>query len=48
MILTVKRVEFVSDRISFIILSSHWCDTVVFNSPSGDKSDDEKDIFMTN
>jgi hypothetical protein len=45
MILAVKRVEFVSGRISYIILSGHWCDTIVFNSPTEDKSDDEKDIF---
>jgi hypothetical protein len=44
MILAVKRVEFVSGRISYIILSGHQCDTVVFNSPTDDKSDDEEDM----
>jgi hypothetical protein len=40
MILAVKWVEFFSGRVLYIILSGHWCDTVVFNSPTEDKSDD--------
>jgi hypothetical protein len=27
----VKGVEFVSDRISYIILRGHWCDVIVLN-----------------
>jgi hypothetical protein len=28
----VKRVEFVSDRMSYIILRGHWCNIIVLNS----------------
>jgi hypothetical protein len=43
----VKRVEFVSDRISYILLSSCWCHIIVLNvhAPTGDKTDDVKDSF---
>jgi hypothetical protein len=27
----VKRVEFVNDRLSYIILRGHWCDVIVLN-----------------
>ena len=27
----VKRVEFVSDRISYIVLRGHWCNIIVLN-----------------
>jgi hypothetical protein len=30
-ILAVKRVEFVSDRMSYIILRGRWCDIIVTN-----------------
>jgi hypothetical protein len=35
----VKRVEFVSDRNSYIILRGRWCDIAVlnFHAPTGDK-----------
>jgi hypothetical protein len=38
----VKRVEFVSDRISYIILRGRWCDIIVLNvhAPTEDKIDD--------
>jgi hypothetical protein len=38
----VKRVEFVSDRMSYIILRGHWCHIVVLNvnAPTEDKTDD--------
>jgi hypothetical protein len=37
----VKRVEFVSDRISHIVLRCSWCKIVWnVNSPSEEKSDD--------
>ena len=43
----VKRVEFVSDRVSYIVLRGRWCNIVVLNvhAPSEDKSDDSKDSF---
>jgi hypothetical protein len=44
---TVKRVEFVSDRKSYIILRGRWCDIIVLNvhAPREDKNDDRKDSF---
>jgi hypothetical protein len=38
----VKRVEFISDRMSYIILRSRWCDIIVLNvhAPTEDKIDD--------
>jgi hypothetical protein len=43
----VKRVEFVSDRVSYIVLRGPWCNIIVLNvhAPSEDKSDDLKDSF---
>jgi exonuclease III len=43
----VRRVEFVSDRMSYIILRGRWCNIVVLNvhAPCEDKSDDVKDSF---
>ena len=43
----VKRVEFVSDRVSYIVLRGRWCNIIVLNvhAPSEDKSDDSKDRF---
>jgi hypothetical protein len=43
----VKRVEFVSDRMSYIILRGCWCDIVILNvhAPTEDKIDDMKDRF---
>jgi hypothetical protein len=40
----VKRVEFVSDRMSYIILRGRWCHTIVLNvhAPTEDKTDDVK------
>jgi hypothetical protein len=45
--LAVKRVEFVSDRISYITLKGRWCDIIVLNvhAPTEDKDDDIKDSF---
>jgi len=43
-----KRVEFVSDRVSYIVLSGRWCNIIVLNvhAPSEEKSDDDtKDSF---
>jgi hypothetical protein len=43
----VKRVEFVSDRMPYIILRGHWCDTIVLNvhAPTEDKIDEMKDSW---
>jgi hypothetical protein len=46
-ILAGKRVEFDSDRLSYIILRDHWCHITVLNvhAPTEDKIDDVKDNF---
>jgi hypothetical protein len=43
----VKRVEFVSDRVLYILMRGRWCNIIVLNvhAPSEDKSDDSKDSF---
>jgi hypothetical protein len=43
----VIRVEFVSDRMSYIILKGRWCNIIVLNvhAPTEDKDDDIKDSF---
>jgi hypothetical protein len=43
----VKRVEFVSDRMSYIILRGRWCDIIFLNAhePTEDKIVDIKDRF---
>jgi endonuclease/exonuclease/phosphatase family metal-dependent hydrolase len=43
----VKRVEFVSDRMSYIILRGRWCHIIILNvhAPTEDKTDDVKDSF---
>jgi hypothetical protein len=43
----IKRLEFVRDRTSYIILISHWCDIIFLNvhTPTEDETDDMKDIF---
>jgi hypothetical protein len=43
----VKRVEFVSDRMSYITLGGPWCHIIVLNvhAPTEDKTDDVKDSF---
>jgi exonuclease III len=43
----VKRVEFVSDRMSYIILRGPWCHIIVLNvhALAEDKNDDVKDSF---
>jgi exonuclease III len=40
-------VEFVSDRMSYVILRGRWCNSIVVNVhvPCEDKSDDVKDSF---
>jgi hypothetical protein len=43
----VKRVKFVSVRMSYIILRGRWCNIIVLNihAPTEDKIDDIKDRF---
>jgi hypothetical protein len=43
----VKRVEFVSDRMSYTVLRGCWCNIVVLkvHAPSKEKSDDSKGSF---
>jgi hypothetical protein len=43
----VRRVEFISDRMSCIILRGRWCNIIVLNvhAPCEDKGDDVKDSF---
>jgi hypothetical protein len=43
----VRKVEFVSDRMSYIILRGRWCHIIVLNvhAPTEDKTDDVKDSF---
>jgi hypothetical protein len=42
----VTRVEFVSDRVSYIVLRGRWCNTIVLNvhAPSEEKSNESKDF----
>jgi hypothetical protein len=41
------HLEFVSDRISYIVLRGCWCNVIVLNAcaPNEEKSDDSKDSF---
>ena len=43
----VKRVQFVSDRMSYIVLRVSWCNIIVLSvhAPSEERSDDSKDRF---
>jgi hypothetical protein len=43
----VRRVEFISDRMSYIILRGRWCNIIVLNghAPCEAKSDGVKDSF---
>ena len=43
----VKRVEFVSDRVSCIVMRGRLCNIIVLNvhAPSEEKSDESKDSF---
>jgi hypothetical protein len=43
----VRRVEFISDRMTYIILRGRWCKIIVLNvhAPCEDKDDDVKDSF---
>jgi hypothetical protein len=43
----IKRMEFVSDRISYILLRGCWCNIIVLNAhaPTEEEGDDSKDSF---
>jgi hypothetical protein len=43
----IKRVEFVSDRMSYTVLRGRWCNIIVVNAhaPTEEKGDDSKDGF---
>jgi hypothetical protein len=43
----VRRVEFISNRMSYIILRGRWCNTIDLNvhAPCEDMGDDVKDSF---
>jgi hypothetical protein len=42
----IKRVEFVSDRMSYIVLRGRWCNIVLTaHAPTEEKGDDSKDSF---
>ena len=45
----IKRTEFVSDRVLYIVLRVHWCNIVLnMHAPSEEKSDDSEDSFLRN
>ena len=46
----VKRVEFVGDRVSYIVLRGSWCNIIILNvnAPNEEKSYDAKGSFMRN
>ena len=46
----VKGVQFVSDRMSYIVLRGRWCNIIVLNvhAPSEEKSDSQNIVFMRN
>jgi exonuclease III len=43
----VKRVEFISDRMLYVILRGRWCDIIILDvhAPTEDKFDNMKDKF---
>jgi hypothetical protein len=47
MVSAIKRVEFVSDRMSYIVLRGRWCNIIVLNAhaPTEEKGNDPKDSF---
>ena len=46
----VKRVECVSNRMSYIVLRGHWCNIIALkvHAPNEEKSDDSKTVFIRN
>jgi len=45
----VKRVEFINDRMSYIVLKGRWFNIIFLNmhAPVEEKRDDSKDSFMS-
>jgi hypothetical protein len=43
----VKRVDFVRDRMSYVVLRARWCNIIILKVrvPTEEKSDDSKDGF---
>jgi hypothetical protein len=43
----IKRVAFVSDRMSYVVLRGRWCNIIVLNvhAPTEEKSGETKDSF---
>ena len=41
----VKRVEFVSDRVSYIVLRGRWCNIIVLNMH--ESSEEKSDVAIT-
>jgi hypothetical protein len=50
MLSAVKRAEFVSDRMPYIVLKRRWCSIISLNvhAPSEEKNYDSKGSFMRN
>jgi hypothetical protein len=46
----VKRVEFVNDMVSYVVMRGRWINIIVLNlhAPSEGKSDESKVAFMRN
>jgi hypothetical protein len=46
----IKRVEFVSDRMSYMVLRGRWCNIIILNVhvPKEEKNDDSKTVSMRN
>ena len=46
----IKRIEFVNNRVSYIVLRGCCCNIIVLNvhAPNEEKSDESKDSFMRN
>ena len=46
----IKRVEFISDTMSCIVMRGHWCDIIVLNvhAPSEEKSGNSKTVLTGN
>jgi hypothetical protein len=46
----IRIVQFVSDRMSYIVLRGHWCNIIVLNAhePTQEKSDDSKTVSVRN
>ena len=44
----VKKVEYVSDRMSYTVLKGRWCNIMILNAhaPTEEKNDDSKESFL--